>query len=616
MAQSIEPYRQSVEKSLRDKTYYIDFYQREYVWNKRTVEILLDDIFEVFEQSYLLHENADMTPEVMGTFNWYYMNVFITNKIGNKTYIVDGQQRLSTLTLICVKLYHSTDDSALKGLLESCVYGQDWKTPVYRIDNDKRKRVMDAILNNTKIEEPYKNQTEQTLIERYDDISKYIDKKKLDGKKLEAFIYYFLNKLVLVELSIDNQDDTAMVFEVINDRGEDLKPFEILKGKLIGALDKSDTDAYSDKWDTSMHRLKNVEDQFFIDYLKAKFIFKRNSDKENQINNAYHRYIFDDKEDAATLGFRKTDSNRISAIKNFIEKDIVYYSSLYATIIKNEDKFLQYSNSIHKLDGQYQLILAACSINDSDENKKIALIAKEYDRLHMLLRMNGVYDSNDFHGISYSLNEKLKNLPIANYRNVFNEIIKNKVQEVKNAGNIVSVLDYNHFSQIGYGTNIDQTALYYILARVEDFLCSTLNKNPEADVQYMSTKHSNVIGCHIEHIFSDNDQNKNYFSSEEDFWTKRNNIGALLLLKGRSNISSGNEIYKNKLETYSHGTIWAQTLCKEFYHSNPDFNDFNNQLFEKIGIKFRWYDEFTQQSMEERCKLLYELVKIIWEVEN
>lgn len=407
-----------------------------------------------------------------------------------------------------------------------------------------------------------------------------------------------------------------MVFEVINDRGEALKPFEILKGKLIGALDKSDTDAYSDKWDASMHRLKNVEDQFFINYLKAKFIFKRKSDKENQINNAYHRYIFDDKEDAATLGFRKTDSNRISAIKNFIEKDIIYYSSLYAKIIRNEDKFLQYSNSVHKLDGQYQLILAACSINDSDEEKKIALIAKEYDRLHMLLRMNGVYDSNDFHGISYSLNEKLKNLPIADYRNVFNEIIRNKVQEVKNAGNIASVLDYNHFSQIGYGTNIDQTALYYILARVEDFLCSKLNKNPEADVQYMSTKHSNVTGYHIEHIFSDNDQNKNYFSSEDDFWSKRNNIGALLLLKGRSNISSRNEIYKNKLETYSHGTIWAQTLCKEFYHANPDFNDFNNQLFEKTGIKFRWYDEFTQQSMEERCKLLYELVKIIWEVEN
>lgn len=256
-----------------------------------------------------------MTVAVMNTFNWYYMNVFITNQIENKTYIVDGQQRLSTLTLICAKLYQLADDSDLKELLQPCIYGKDWKTTVYRIDNDKRKRAMDAILNNTKIEEPYKNQTEQTLIERYNDISNYIDKKKLNGKKLEAFIYYFLNKLVLVELSIDNQDDTAMVFEVINDRGEALKPFEILKGKLIGALDKLDTDAYSDKWDTSMHQLKNVEDQFFINYLKAKFIFKRNSDKENQINNAYHRYIFDDKDDAVALGFRKTDSNRISKLK-------------------------------------------------------------------------------------------------------------------------------------------------------------------------------------------------------------------------------------------------------------------------------------------------------------
>jgi len=33
-------------------------------------------------------------------------------------------------------------------------------------------------------------------------------------------------------------DDSAMVFEIINDRGEDLKPFDILKGKLIGALSK------------------------------------------------------------------------------------------------------------------------------------------------------------------------------------------------------------------------------------------------------------------------------------------------------------------------------------------------------------------------------------------
>lgn len=615
MAQNIEPYRQTVQACLKDKIYYIDFYQREYVWSDETVKILLDDIFEVFEQSYFPTKDAEMTPDVMEKFNWYYMNVFITNKINNKTYIVDGQQRLSTLTLICTTLYHLTDDSDLKDLLLPCICGKNWKSNEYRIDNAKRKRAMDSILNKTQFTLPYLNQTEQTLIERYSFISAYFDKKKLDKKQLEAFIYYFLNKLVLVELSIDNQDDTAMVFEVINDRGEALKPFEILKGKLIGALNKSDTDKYSDFWDSSMQQLSGKEDQFFVNYLKSRFIFKRNSDKENQINNAYHRYMFDDKDDAQTLGFRKSDTNRISNIKKFIEEDVVYYSKLYAKIIQNDDIFLKYSNEIHKLDGQYQLILSACSINDTEEDKKIALIAKEYDRLHMLLRMNGVYNSNDFHGISYSLNEKLKNLPIADYRAVFDEIIMNRIREEKNTTNVTSVLDYNYFSQIGYGKGIDQTALYYLLARVEDYICTNINLEAEHDVYYMSIKHSNVYGYHIEHIFSDNDESRANFSSEEEFWNERNGIGALVLLKGRSNISSGNELYADKIKTYSNATVWAKTLCQNWYHANPDFADFNNRIKIKCGKEFCPYDSFTVQSMKERSKLLYELVKIIWEVE-
>ena len=408
MNKEIIPERQTVRDCLKDKTYHIDFYQREYVWSKNTVEVLLDDIFEVFLQSYLLIKNSELTEKIMAEkFSWYYMNVFITNKIGDKTYIVDGQQRLSTLTLICAKLYHLTSDNDLKELLHPCICGKKWKNNEYRIDHDKRKNVMDHILKGTK-PDSYQNPTEKTLIERYKDISEYIDKKNLDEKQLEAFIYYFLNKLVLVELSINDQDDTAMVFEVINDRGEALKPFEILKGKLIGALDKSDTEAYSEKWDNAMQNVIGEEDQFFINYLKSRFVFKKNSTKENQINNSYHRYVFNDKDDAQELGFRKVDNNRTQAIKKFIDEDVIYYSKLYSKIKKSQNKFLRYNKEIHNLDGQCQLILSACTINDPQEDNKMVSIAKEYDRLHMLLRMNGVYDSNSFHEISYGLNEKIK----------------------------------------------------------------------------------------------------------------------------------------------------------------------------------------------------------------
>ncbi len=108
MAQEIIPDKQSVLSCLKQKVYYVDFYQREYVWTKNTVEVLLNDIFYAFEISYKEHKDEEMSQEVLEKYNWYYLNVFITNKVDGKVFIVDGQQRLSTLTLIATKLYHIT----------------------------------------------------------------------------------------------------------------------------------------------------------------------------------------------------------------------------------------------------------------------------------------------------------------------------------------------------------------------------------------------------------------------------------------------------------------------------------------------------------------------------
>ena len=397
MQQTINPDKQTVESCLKNKSYYIDFYQREYVWSKDTVEILLNDIFYSFELSYDNYKDAELSQELLEKFNWYYLNIFITNNINGKVFIVDGQQRLSTLTLIATKLYHSTNNELLKVTLKYCIYGQDkWKGNIFRLDHDKRHIIMDKILNgDTQTPSSFKNKTEETLWLRYNDISKYIDDKAMDSKKLDTFISYFLERLVLVELCI-TKDDTPMVFEVINDRGEALRPFEILKGKLVGALDKNDTEYFSELWDKALSRLFNIEDDFFVDYIRSRFIFKRNSKTESAINNAYHRYIFENNEIGQKLGFRKTDKGQIAHIKEFISNSMSYYSNLYAKIRNNtiKDEYIQYLSNIHNTSGQYAIILSACEINDPLENEKIKSIAKEYDRLYMLLRLNGVYDSN------------------------------------------------------------------------------------------------------------------------------------------------------------------------------------------------------------------------------
>lgn len=633
MEHTITPEKQSVEACLKNKSYCIDFYQREYVWQKETVATLLNDIFYFFDLDYGRYKNNELNQETIDKFNWYYLNTFVTNKVNSATYIVDGQQRLTTLTLIATKLYHmiKANNENLKSLLQICIFSNDGFEYKFNLDHEKRANIMGCIFDNEPYPDPktYKNKTEETLIERYKDISNSIDAKfkneNTDSKKLEFFILYFLKRLVLVELAT-NKDDTPMIFEAINDRGEALKPFEILKGKLIGMLNKGDTDTFCSKWDEAISELlllegkdKSYPDHFFFDFFRAHFIFTRNSAIEQRINNEYHKYIFENNDIAQKLGFRKQDDNYIQNIKDFIEQNIHYYPKLYKKIISNKNEFLTYINSINYLNGVYQNILATCKINDLQEDEKIHTIAKEYDRLYVLLRLNDIYDSNHFQEITYNLNKELLKTREQEFsQKLYREIFNNQLKKTFEKNSIPApqpLLREIDFLKID-SRKLNSTFRRYILARVEKYICNQINQNPQCEVYDLSTKTRGEGAYHIEHILSDNNTNLTYFKDEEEFEEYRNKLGGLLLLKSNANQSSKNEEYQNKLETYSASLVWNHSLCEDFYHTtNRDFLEFNQRVFGDKEIKFKPYDKFDKQALEERTKLLYELVKIIWEVE-
>lgn len=620
---NIQPNNQTVENCLKQRTYYIDFYQREYVWDKETVTILLDDIFYSFDLAYQEHKGKDISPDLIAKYNWYYLNIYITNSINGKEYIVDGQQRLTTLCLIATKLFHYATEKKesfenLLDTLKDCIYGKDkYKGNIFWIDNEKRRKVMQHLLNNAddNYDEEILFTTEENILDRYKDIQKYLDEKEFTTEKLEAFIMYFLERLVLVELRIE-KDDTPMVFEVINDRGVALKPFEILKGKLIGALDKDDTEKYSTIWEKSLNKIRGREDAFFIDFLKGKFIFKKNADVERAINNEYHRYIFAENEIANKLGFRKKDENQLKNIKKFIENDLTYYSELYSNIKNNEYVFLSYNYDINDLSGQYQNIIAACEVDDKLEKEKIETISKEIDRLYMLLRLNGIYSSNDFTELQYNLNLELQNSAPNTFRKKFNELLIGAIKEARNVSEVSSVLEYDKFAVRGY-EDIDRRPLRYFFARVEKYISDMTEKEMENTVHYISTKTGHKTGYHIEHILSRNEENKNHFSSEEEFEIKRNKLGGLLLLFNMDNIISNNELYfEGKRKTYNNSLYWSRTLVDTFYYkTNSRFTKFNTSFKEKTGLEFKPIAKFDAEALEYRSKLLYSIVKDIWEVE-
>jgi uncharacterized protein with ParB-like and HNH nuclease domain len=101
----IVPENQNIEKVFSGTVYNIDFYQRDYKWGKENIYNLLDDIFYKFNSEYSPDFDVNQG-NISNKYTWYYLNTYVVNKVEGKTYIVDGQQRLTTLTLILIKLYH------------------------------------------------------------------------------------------------------------------------------------------------------------------------------------------------------------------------------------------------------------------------------------------------------------------------------------------------------------------------------------------------------------------------------------------------------------------------------------------------------------------------------
>src|ERR1035441_7418559 len=99
----VSPAKQNINELFSTTQYDIDFYQREYKWKEEDVKRLIDDIFYHFEESYSKHQDLDAEQQqVVANYSWYYLNIYVTNKASGRVFVVDGQQRLTTLTLMLI----------------------------------------------------------------------------------------------------------------------------------------------------------------------------------------------------------------------------------------------------------------------------------------------------------------------------------------------------------------------------------------------------------------------------------------------------------------------------------------------------------------------------------
>jgi len=414
---------------------------------------------------------------------------------------------------------------------------------------------------------------------------------------------------MLVQIDISETQDVPMVFEVINDRGERLKPYEVLKGKLLGQIPKEEIDTYHPTWQRHVYAIQSSDesyvDDFFRTLFRARYI--RTHAEYREFDGDYHKTIYEPKWNEVI----RLKQNPLE-VKRFITNDLSYYADLYRGIIdeaKNIDSeygpYLYY-NYLNGQDRQVLLILSACALNDEMDREKVRLISRLFDKHFSLLQLTDSYDSNSFTESLIDLTTRIRNRPLDEIDEAYHSQILKDISHAKGT-EVENPYDWNFFRDAGRLT-LGEKFIRYFFARVDRLIASETGMST-ADFYNMARNTGPVYGFHIEHILAHNDENRTLFNNDDElFRLERNRLGALLLLRGPDNSASSNEIFMNKIKTYAGSLLWNQTLHPDLYHNKKRFLEFNSTY----GLGFRPYDVYGKEAIDERQLVLLKLMKLMW----
>lgn len=629
------------------RSYFIDIYQREYKWTVENVKTLLNDIEIRFSQHQRTRSHPkEIQEHVLDKFEPYFLNTYLTSTTAANTSIVDGQQRLTTLLLILIKLYNILKAAETipenKGktfsskVVEQLIFETNdfGAAERFKIFNENREAAFKALVEGGKVAKI--DQTRTRMAENFIIISQYYDEflkgdqpGTLDLVKTTYYLTYLLDRISIVEIRIERQENVAMIFEVVNDRGMGLAPYEILKGKLIGGLLSKQKEDANDIWTNLQEsyfraELKNSTeksltlDMFFQTFFRAKFADSE-ADYE-KFEGDYHYEMYRNEKVRTYFG----DFQNRDLLFNRICGDIKYFAELYLELRTSYAYESLIFNKLLDQNQQYLLIMSAMRKDDTERAAKIEGIATKFDQFHAILRLLDAYDSNSFQRLIYPLNKEVRNKSLAEAKPLFDKALissletENVLQPGQCSG-AADVFEYERFKGVrNQWTNFSK----YILMRIDRHLAKLLDK-PSYAVESLENLEDRFNknnlrrhGMHLEHILTQHAKNRALFTAngifdEAKFTQTRNLLGMVLLLKDKQNLSSNDEIYKDKRETYAQSNlIWNELLVGHM--SSVDQKNLPKELRVETVEPVKGDGVFPLVAIDGRQKIVFEAIKRVW----
>ena len=229
---------QSLNKTIAqiwENKYVVPLYQRNFAWTEEQIGQLLQDIYDNAPKS----DNDDCG-------NYYLGSLVVLERKDGVWEVIDGQQRLTCLHLICKYLdvlnkpcltYDSRPEvERFFADLFKKSWG-DFKKEYDKIDNSKISRLKDAL----SIVEFFKIRTgkgdENTSL------------KEMTPNQRNLLAKYISSKVILVRIPLPQDTDVASYFEIMNNRGEQLQSHEIVKAMLMQGLGDNERNIFATIWD-------------------------------------------------------------------------------------------------------------------------------------------------------------------------------------------------------------------------------------------------------------------------------------------------------------------------------------------------------------------------------
>ncbi len=598
---------QATEKSVKGlfgKQYGVDSYQREYKWQKKQVEDLLDDLLEAFGENYAdSHEQND----VKGYDQYFLGSILVGEGKGNgKDFIIDGQQRLTTLTLLLICLrrkIQSKEENDPKNKksdkVGNLIRSEEYGNISFILDVDDRASCLEALYDGEHFDISKEDESVQNLVARHEQINEQME--DMPNEKTLFFLEWLIEKVYLVVITASSKDDYGKIifadriFQTMNDRGLNLTPTEMLKGFLLSNIQTDDRRKCANKtWKKQVERLNSLDKATDAEVIKSwlRGRYAESTDDFNEIGSQFHRWVRDKKTDI--LGLEKS-----SNYEKFIETDFKFYAKRFHELrqaIKNfKDKPWQecvYYLSQHPFTLQYPILLASLKCDDQEEeyNRKLRVVSAYLDiMIHRRIGNRKDIAERSMRELIFKLILEIRNKNACQIA----ELLTNKLKDDR----IESTIEKNF---VLHGMN--RKKVHRILARITDFI-ERKSKKPSHYTDYFK-------GFQIEHIWREehDEERQEEFPDKRDFLDARNKIGGLILLPSKDNGSYGDKHYKDKRDYYLTQNMLAASLHETCYESKPGFRDFR----EVTCLEFQPHSQFTVDDLEKRQDLYRKIAEHIW----